>query len=140
MAELRTLNAMGMAIGMDDFRTWYSSLSYPWRFPFDKIKIDRGFMGALAVAGHEGRTVVKTIIALGRELHMRVAVEGIETDEQAAFLECAERDQEQNVYFGRPAPASKIAAGMLANFQRSMYRCRSNNPIIPGVEAEVVAL
>jgi diguanylate cyclase (GGDEF)-like protein len=68
MAELRALKAMGVAIVMDDFGTGYSSLSYLWRFPFDKIKIDSSFMRALDGAGREAETVVKTIIALGREL------------------------------------------------------------------------
>ena len=76
-----------MAIVMDDFGTGYSSLSYLWRFPFDKIKIDRSFMRGFNGSGRDARTVVKTIIALGRELNMRVTVEGVENAKQAAFLD-----------------------------------------------------
>jgi EAL domain-containing protein (putative c-di-GMP-specific phosphodiesterase class I) len=65
MAELQTLKAMGVAIVMDDFGTGYSSLSYLWRFPFDKIKIDRSFMQGFNGLGRDAKTVVKTIIALG---------------------------------------------------------------------------
>jgi EAL domain-containing protein (putative c-di-GMP-specific phosphodiesterase class I) len=89
MAELQTLKAMGVAIVMDDFGTGYSSLSYLWRFPFDKIKIDRSFMQGFDGSGRDAKTVVKTIIALGRELNMRVTVEGVETATQAAFLDKA---------------------------------------------------
>ena len=74
MAELKILKAMGVAIVMDDFGTGYSSLSYLWRFPFDKIKIDRSFMQDFEGPGRDAKTVVKTIIALGRELNMRVTV------------------------------------------------------------------
>ena len=118
MAELRTLKAMGVAIVMDDFGTGYSSLSYLWRFPFDKIKIDRSFMQGLDGPGRDAETVVKTIIALGRELHMRVTVEGVETAEQAAFLNKADGDQAQGFFFGRPIPVSEVGASILADFQR----------------------
>jgi EAL domain-containing protein (putative c-di-GMP-specific phosphodiesterase class I) len=118
MAELRTLKAMGVAIVMDDFGTGYSSLSYLWRFPFDKIKIDRSFMQGFEGSDRHAETVVKTIIALGRELHMRVTIEGIETAEQVTFLEGADGDQAQGFYFGRPLPAAEIAAKILANFQQ----------------------
>ncbi len=116
LTELRTLKAMGVAIVMDDFGTGYSSLSYLWRFPFDKIKIDRSFMAGLDHAGQNSETVVRSIIALARELHMRVTVEGVETAEQAAFVHDAEGDQAQGYFFGRPIPASEIAAAILADF------------------------
>jgi diguanylate cyclase (GGDEF)-like protein len=118
MAELRTLKAMGAAIVMDDFGTGYSSLSYLWRFPFDKIKIDRSFMQGFDGSGRDVKTVVKTIIALGRELNMRVTVEGVETATQAAFLDKADGDQAQGFYFGRPIPASEVSANILADFKR----------------------
>ena len=120
MAELRTLKAMGVAIVMDDFGTGYSSLSYLWRFPFDKIKIDRSFMQGFDGSGRDVKTVVKTIIALGRELNMRVTVEGVETATQAAFLDKADGDQAQGFYFGRPIPASEVSANILADFRRHM--------------------
>ena len=118
MAELQTLKAMGVAIVMDDFGTGYSSLSYLWRFPFDKIKIDRSFMQSFDGSGSDAETVVKTIIALGRELHMRVTVEGVETAKQAAFLNKAHGDQAQGFFFGRPVPASEVSASILADFQQ----------------------
>ncbi len=100
LAELLALKALGVAIVMDDFGTGYSSLSYLWRFPFDKIKIDRSFMQGFERPGRDAATVVKTIIALGRELHMRVTVEGVETAKQAAFLEQINGDQVQGFFFG----------------------------------------
>jgi diguanylate cyclase (GGDEF)-like protein len=117
MAELQKLKAMGVAVAMDDFGTGYSSLSYLWRFPFDKIKIDRSFMQGFGRPGGDAETVVKTIIALGRELDMRVTVEGVETAGQVAFLDQANADQVQGFYFGRPAPATEIAATILGDFQ-----------------------
>jgi EAL domain-containing protein (putative c-di-GMP-specific phosphodiesterase class I) len=118
MAELQTLKAMGVAIVMDDFGTGYSSLSYLWRFPFDKIKIDRCFMQGFEGSSRDAKTIVKTIIALGRELNMRVTVEGVETATQVAFLDKADGDQAQGYFFGRPVPASEVSANILADFQK----------------------
>ena len=67
-------------------------------------------------------TVVKSIIALGRELHMRVTVEGVETSDQATFLNYANADQVQGFYFGRPVPASEVSADILANFRKDLPR------------------
>jgi diguanylate cyclase (GGDEF)-like protein len=118
MTELLALKQMGVSIVMDDFGTGYSSLSYLWRFPFDKIKIDRSFMEGFGEPGHHVELVVKTIVALGRELNMRVTVEGVETSQQAAFLDKAHGDQAQGYYFGRPMPASEVAANILTSFQQ----------------------
>ena len=120
MTELRTLKKLGVAIVMDDFGTGYSSLSYLWRFPFDKIKIDRSFMQGFDGSDRDAETVVKTIITLGRELHMHVTIEGVETAKQAAFLDSANGEQAQGFYFGRPVPPSELAASILADFQRGL--------------------
>jgi diguanylate cyclase (GGDEF)-like protein len=117
MAQLHELKTIGVSIAMDDFGTGYSSLSYLWKFPFDKIKIDRSFMQGFDGTDHDAETVVKTIIALGRELHMRVTVEGVETADQADFLHGADADQVQGFYFGRPMPESEIAPILLKDLQ-----------------------
>ena len=120
--ELHTLKAMGVGIVMDDFGTGHSSLRYLWRFPFDKIKIDRSLMQRFDGSDRYAEAVVKTIIALGRELHMRVMVEGVETAEQAAFLNKFDGAQAQGFFFGRPVPASEVAANILSNFQQQQTR------------------
>jgi EAL domain-containing protein (putative c-di-GMP-specific phosphodiesterase class I) len=116
LARLRTI---GVRISLDDFGTGYSSLSYLWRFPFDKIKIDRSFMQGFDGSGRDAKTVVKTIIALGRELNMRVTVEGVETAAQADFLDKADGDQAQGFFFGRPVPSSEVSGSILADFQNT---------------------
>lgn len=122
MTDLRALKKMGVAIVMDDFGTGYSSLSYLWRFPFDKIKIDRSFMRGFDGTDRDAETVVKTIIALGRELQMHVTVEGVETAHQAAFLDEIDADQVQGFFFGRPVPATEVAAEILNDNRRRTRR------------------
>ncbi len=120
VAQLRRLKELGVSIVMDDFGTGYSSLSYLWKFPFDKIKIDRSFMDGFNGSGRDAETVIKTIIALGRELKMRVTVEGVETLNQADFLRAADADQVQGFYFGRPVPASELGASLINELRKSL--------------------
>ena len=122
-AELSKLKEMGVAIVMDDFGTGYSSLSYLWQFPFSKIKIDRGFMTGLDQIGRDAGSVVKTIIALARELKMKVTVEGVETARHAAFITETDADLVQGFFFGRPLPSQEAALLILGTF-RPGARCR----------------
>ena len=94
-------------------------MSYLWKFPFDKFKIDRSFMESFETSGRDVETVVRTIIALGREMKMRVTVEGVETAGQVDFLYDAQADQVQGFYFGRPVPAKAVTADLLAEFLNS---------------------
>ena len=125
MVTLDRLKQLGVSIVMDDFGTGYSSLSYLWKFPFDKIKIDRSFMESLEKSGHHVETVVKTIIALGREMNMRVTVEGVETAEQVDFLYDADADQVQGFYFGEPVPAAAIGSNILNEVRQSAAAARA---------------
>ena len=117
---LHRFKEKGISVVMDDFGTGYSSLSYLWKFPFDKIKIDRSFMQSFGGDSRQAETIVKTIIALGREMNMRVTVEGVETSQQVEFLYDYDADQVQGFYFGHPVPSSELSAEVLGAFVKSM--------------------
>jgi EAL domain-containing protein (putative c-di-GMP-specific phosphodiesterase class I) len=119
--QLRSLKQMGVAIIMDDFGTGYSSLSYLWKFPFNKLKVDRAFMLAIeADAPGNAEAIVKTIIALGRSLRVAVTVEGVESDRQARFVEAAGGDQIQGYYFSRPMPSGELAPYILCGLREGI--------------------
>jgi len=119
ISQLTKLKELGVSIVMDDFGTGYSSLSYLWRFHFDKIKIDRSFMNAFDREEVNAEMIVKTIVALGRSLHMQMSVEGVDNAKQAEFVRNISADQVQGYYFGRPVPATEIAAGILDDFRKT---------------------
>jgi EAL domain-containing protein (putative c-di-GMP-specific phosphodiesterase class I) len=82
---LNRLKALGVQIQVDDFGTGYSSLGYLHRFPIDALKVDASFVGRLEV-DPENREIVKTIVALAKNLRMTVVAEGVESPGQRAFL------------------------------------------------------
>ena len=108
LGVLRRLRELGVRIAMDDFGTGYSSLSYLQKFPFDTIKIDGSFIGALETRS-EAHAIVRAVVSLGRSLGMRTCAEGVETAEQLAFLKAEGCDEVQGYYLSRPLPASDIA-------------------------------
>lgn len=98
---LRKLKSLGVQIAMDDFGSGYSSLSYLHSFPFDKIKIDRSFIGDLE-HNHHSMAIVRAIVTLGHSLDVPVLAEGVETEAQRQFLKQVGCDQVQGYLMGRP--------------------------------------
>jgi EAL domain-containing protein (putative c-di-GMP-specific phosphodiesterase class I) len=105
---LTKLRDLGVRIAMDDFGSGYSSLSYLQKFPFDTIKIDRSFVGAIERRS-EAQAIVRAVVGLGRSLGIRTCAEGVETAEELAFLKSEGCDEVQGYYLGRPLPASDLA-------------------------------
>jgi diguanylate cyclase (GGDEF)-like protein len=120
--QLRRLKTLGVSIAMDDFGTGYSSLSYLWRFPFDKIKIDRSFMQASETQDRSMPNILRTIIALGHSLDMRVTAEGVENSRQVEMLRQLSCDFIQGYHFGRPMPEQQIPATVLRHLSKDMSR------------------
>lgn len=100
---LQQLRALGVRISLDDFGTGYCSLAYLRSFPFDKIKIDRGFVQTLAEQ-RGSLEIIRAVVGLGRALDMKVLAEGVETAEQLAALRAEGCDEVQGYLFGRPVP------------------------------------
>lgn len=104
--QITALKDMGVSIAMDDFGTGFSSLSYLWKFGFDRIKIDRSFIHALEEDPERSLGLVESIVLLGKKLDMEITAEGVETQTQSAILSSLGCDVLQGFYFGRPEPLS----------------------------------
>ena len=105
IALLHKIQAAGIHLSIDDFGTGYSSMAYLKRFPIDQLKIDRSFVND--VPG-DGAAIAKAIIAMAHSLNLSVVAEGVETEEQVAFLSDAGCDVMQGYYFARPMPAEQL--------------------------------
>lgn len=105
---LRRLKALGVKIAMDDFGSGYSSLAYLQAFPFDKIKIDRDFVMNLG-RNRQSAAIVRAVIGLGHGLDVPIVAEGVETQDQLAFLIEESCDQFQGYFLGKPAPIATYA-------------------------------
>lgn len=106
---LRQLKAQGVRFALDDFGTGYANLSHLRELPFDCLKIDRSFVSALP-SRQENRKIVRSIVTLAADFGLTTVAEGIETEEQLAWLRSAGCDLAQGHYFFYPQPASEIDA------------------------------
>ena len=104
---LETLSGLGIALAIDDFGTGYSSLAYLKRFPIKNLKIDQSFVHGIPGDDND-MNIVRSIIALGRSLGFTVIAEGVETEQQRAFLLAEGCDEMQGYLFSRPKPSNEL--------------------------------
>jgi diguanylate cyclase (GGDEF)-like protein/PAS domain S-box-containing protein len=104
---LQQLHELGVRLSIDDFGTGYSSLTYLRRFPIHSVKIDRSFVMDLP-HDESSKTLVRTIIALAHELKLCVVAEGVETEDQLAFLKSHQCDLLQGYIYSRPVTAKQL--------------------------------
>jgi EAL domain-containing protein (putative c-di-GMP-specific phosphodiesterase class I) len=110
---LNDLKKFGVDLSVDDFGTGYSSLSYLKRFPIDMLKIDRSFVRDLH-HDSEDAAICAAIIAMGHNLGLKVIAEGVELEEQLAYLRDHDCDQIQGFLFSKPLPAGEFEALVIA--------------------------
>ena len=108
-AVVHRLKALGVRIAMDDFGTGHSSLATLQAVPFDRIKIDRSFVGQVETSP-QAAVIVRAVLGLGKSLGMEVMAEGVETEGQRCFLIEEACEEMQGFLFGTPQPIEAFAA------------------------------
>ncbi len=111
MENLERLRAAGFQLSLDDFGTGYSCLAYLKRLPFSCLKVDRSFIRQ-SHTDPDYASITYAIVAVAKALKLKVIAEGVETQEQCAFLWQLQCDQVQGYLFGRPVAAQEITTGL----------------------------
>jgi len=117
---LNNLCTQGIRLAIDDFGTGYSSLAYLKHFPLDRLKIDKSFIDDIPFH-QDDMEIAATIVAMGRILGFKVLAEGVETQEQLAFLREKGCDSYQGYIKSKPIPADQFAE-LLRKQQRDDLR------------------
>ena len=118
---LNTLSEMGCSISIDDFGTGYSSMGYVKDLPAQKIKIDRSFISGLPES-NEDLSIIKSIVALGKNLSMQIVAEGVENESQLRELQKAEVDYVQGFLFSRAVTESEIVDLVKSRSEKKKFK------------------
>jgi EAL domain-containing protein (putative c-di-GMP-specific phosphodiesterase class I) len=108
IATFQQLRDLGVKLAIDDFGTGYSSLSYLKRIPVDYVKIDQAFIRGLS-EGSADAAITRAIIAMAHGLALKVVAEGVEREDQLAFLRAERCDEVQGYLISRPVDAARLA-------------------------------
>ncbi len=114
---LSALKTLGVKTAIDDFGTGYSNLSRLKNLPIDCLKIDKSFVQGIH-GGVRDRSIISSIIAMARGMHLNVIAEGVETKEQADFLKEQSCQEGQGFLLSRPMDISSAETFLVRAFHK----------------------
>ena len=133
-ALLEQLAAAGAGLSVDEFGTGYSSLSYVSQFAFDTIKVDRAYVQARGQnAG--GGTMLRSIVALARELGRKVSAEGVEAEDDIVFLRSIGCEFAQGLYYGE-LMSDRDVSQLLKDVRRAERRLKRGRLFRSGAKSD----
>ena len=110
------LSDLGVRLSIDDFGTGYSALGYLRRFSVDSLKIDRSFIADVC-SNPQDASLARTIVDMGHNFDLEIIAEGVENEEQLAFLNRYHCDLAQGYYFSKPVPFDEFVTLLSAQDQ-----------------------
>ena len=124
LASIERVRKLGIDLAIDDFGKGYSSLSYLKQIPATEIKIDKRFIGTIAL-DEKDQQIVKTVIALAHALGMRVVAEGVDSAEALAVVGELGCEMAQGFFIGRPMRGDLVPEWL------DHYLATATNPRVP---------
>jgi len=119
--ELQIIHELGVRISIDDFGTGYSSLNYLKRFPIDALKIDRCFIKDIGDDQYD-EEIIKVMVVIAHTMGIEVVAEGIETNQQLAFLVSIGCDLGQGYFFSKPLNVA-ATVNIVENIHSALNDC-----------------
>ncbi|WP_265529150.1 EAL domain-containing protein [Sphingomicrobium marinum] len=127
-STFQRLKDLGVRLALDDFGTGYSSLGYLRKAPFDKIKIDKGFVRGASNPSSKNSAIIRAIVTLAESLGMDTTAEGVETHDDLALVRELGCSQIQGYIFGKPVEAEKARELALASIVEPEGYSNSREP------------
>lgn len=129
---LDRLRALGIHVSIDDFGTGYSSLSYLKSLPLDALKIDRSFISDVTV-NPDDAAITRAIITMAHSMNLKVIAEGVETEEQFAFLRSNNCDEAQGYLFSRPLTAADATKLLISRTELHAGHAEGDEIFLPTI-------
>jgi hypothetical protein len=114
-STFKALKQLGIRFALDDFGTGYSSLGYLQTAPFDKIKIDQGFVRGACIAGSRNGAIIRAIVGLAEALDLETTAEGVEAHDEIELIRALGCSHIQGFVYGKPMTQEEVMGRLVGS-------------------------